>query len=149
MKTATLIGIALWALIPGFIAKKKYRNFWAYYFLSFLISPLITMIIALCVSDKICEHYAENPPPYKPGPEYQERSSNKFTGSDHHVFFCRKCGEKLIEDSCFCSKCGTEIEVVDQPPVAKKESDSVWVCEKCKTKNLSTRNSCWFCKAPK
>lgn len=46
---ASLIGIALWALIPGFIAKKKGRNFWGYYFLSFLISPLITMIITLCL----------------------------------------------------------------------------------------------------
>lgn len=43
---ATLIGIALWALIPGFIAKKKGRSFWGYYFLSFLITPLLTMIIA-------------------------------------------------------------------------------------------------------
>lgn len=48
---AGLIGIALWALIPGFIANNKGRSFFGYYFLSFLISPLITMIITLCLSD--------------------------------------------------------------------------------------------------
>ncbi len=47
----SLIGIALWALIPGFIAKKKGRSFAAYFFLSFLITPLITMIVALCVKN--------------------------------------------------------------------------------------------------
>lgn len=51
MEIGSLIGIALWALIPGFIARKKGRSFWGYYFLSFLISPLITMIIALCVKN--------------------------------------------------------------------------------------------------
>ena len=48
---AGLIGIALWALIPGFIANNKGRSFVGYYFLSFLISPLITMIITICLSD--------------------------------------------------------------------------------------------------
>ena len=48
---AQILGIALWALIPGFVAKKKGRNFWGWYFLSFLISPLITMIITLCLSN--------------------------------------------------------------------------------------------------
>ena len=47
----TLIGIALWALIPGFIAKKKGRKFYNYYFLSFLVSPLVTLIISLTVKD--------------------------------------------------------------------------------------------------
>lgn len=48
---SSVIGIALWALIPGFVARKKGRSFAAYYFLSFLITPLITMIVALCVKD--------------------------------------------------------------------------------------------------
>ena len=50
MNWTPIIGIALWALIPGFIAKHKNRSFWAYYFLSFLITPLFTMIITLCLS---------------------------------------------------------------------------------------------------
>ena len=47
----TLIGIALWALIPGFIAKHKGRSFAGYYFLSFLITPLVTTIITLCLKN--------------------------------------------------------------------------------------------------
>lgn len=35
-----MLGIALWALIPGLIASKKGRSFIGYFFLSFLISPL-------------------------------------------------------------------------------------------------------------
>ncbi len=48
---ASLIGIALWALIPGFIAQKKGRSFAAYFFLCFVITPLVTTIITLCVSN--------------------------------------------------------------------------------------------------
>ena len=48
---STLLGIALWALIPGFIAKKKGRSFAGYFFLSFLITPLITTIVTLCVKN--------------------------------------------------------------------------------------------------
>ncbi len=48
---STLFGIALWALIPGFIAKKKGRSFAGYFLLSFLITPLITTIVTLCVKN--------------------------------------------------------------------------------------------------
>ena len=47
----SLFFVALWSLIPGFIAKHKGRSFAKYFFLSFLITPLITMIIALCVKN--------------------------------------------------------------------------------------------------
>lgn len=49
MDWAKIIGIALWALLPGFIAKKKGRSFWGYFFLSFAITPLVTTIVTLCV----------------------------------------------------------------------------------------------------
>ena len=29
--------------------------------------------------------------------------------NDNKVYFCRKCGEKLIDNSRFCRKCGTEV----------------------------------------
>ncbi len=89
---AQIIGIALWALIPGFVAKKKGRNFWGWYFLSFVISPLITMIITLCLSNVSENKYVET-----------------VSSSSEEIGFCRKCGEQLIDDSKFCSKCGTEI----------------------------------------
>ena len=53
MDYAMRIGIAiLLASIPGFIALKKGRSFLAYFFLSFLITPLITAIITLCLASK-------------------------------------------------------------------------------------------------
>ena len=47
----SLVGSVLWALLPGFIAKKKGRSFLGYFLLSLVISPLITTIIVLCLSD--------------------------------------------------------------------------------------------------
>lgn len=159
MEIYTIIGIALWALVPGFIAKKKCRSFWGYYFLSFLISPLITIIIALCVSDKTCAYYAKHPPDYRPGANRSEASATNplyanLPVADDRVLFCRKCGEKLMADSQFCHKCGSETKIPyanreNMPPVVSGEPNTFWICEKCKTKNLSTRNDCWSCKAPK
>ena len=98
-----LIGIALWALIPGFVAKKKGRSFWGYYFLSFLIYPLITMIITFCLSNlnKIPEETY--------GPQEKPTITTNEELTEDKVVFCRKCGEKLLERSQFCSKCGTEV----------------------------------------
>ncbi|NMC56274.1 MAG: zinc ribbon domain-containing protein [Eubacteriaceae bacterium] len=31
------------------------------------------------------------------------------TNCDNEILFCRKCGNKLLEDSIFCNKCGTKI----------------------------------------
>ena len=54
-----MLGIALWALIPGFIARKKGRSFIGYFFLSFLISPLITIIVTLCLKN-LNKQYSDN-----------------------------------------------------------------------------------------
>ncbi len=149
-----LIGIALWALIPGFIARKKGRSFWGYYFLSFLISPLITMTIAMCVKNLNEEYRPEKPadaaqsanrqavPPANPYPAntpgwqcscgrfHPKYESSCVCGKSkianmtlppvetafpespvvgERVFFCRKCGDKLIENSKFCRKCGVKV----------------------------------------
>ncbi len=57
----SVIGIVLWALLPGFIARKKGRSFALHFFLSFLLSPLIMTIVALCESNKYKEtHQEEN-----------------------------------------------------------------------------------------
>ena len=89
---AQILGIALWALIPGFVAKTKGRNFWGWYFLSFLISPLITMIITFCLSN-----IAEN------------KETETTSSGTKKISFCRKCGEPLMDSSKFCRKCGTEV----------------------------------------
>ena len=65
-----MLGIALWALIPGFIASKKGRSFIGYFFLSFLISPLITMIVTLCLKNLNKQYNVEN----KESTDLQERN---------------------------------------------------------------------------
>lgn len=142
---AALIGIALWALVPGFIAKKKGRSFWGYYFLSFLISPLITTIITLCLSKVTDEEKIELPEDPNRITECKScgyRDKNFFNACpkcgnyakqyvylneepvDHtdKVCFCRKCGEKLIDNSQFCRKCGAE--VVKEPTITIPDPDN-------------------------
>ena len=122
MNWTSIIGIALWALLPGFIAKKKGRSFWAYYLLSFVITPLITTIITLCLS-KIKE---EEQPVVQSEVEVVERtivaesteikpeeiSSRSEVSNEvpRKIMYCRRCGSKLIEGSEFCSSCGNKIE---------------------------------------
>ncbi|HUM84357.1 MAG TPA: zinc ribbon domain-containing protein [Lachnospiraceae bacterium] len=138
----TLIGIALWALIPGFIAKKKGRSFWGYYFLSFLITPLITMIITACLknisgeSDHSSNSVIETTSvPVVPEinrsipestsipaalPSTQSLNENGDTEPSiqmpviRKIQYCRRCGFKLIDGSEFCSNCGNKIESEDE-----------------------------------
>jgi hypothetical protein len=134
-----IIGIALWALIPGFIAKKKGRSFWGYYFLSFLITPLVTMIITACLKNISGEadHSDENVIEMTGASETTEisrafpennlsapvlLSSNQPPKDDsiegpadqtpvlRKIQYCRRCGFKLVDGSEFCSNCGTQIE---------------------------------------
>ena len=157
MEIAYLLGLALWGLVPGFIAKRKDRSFWGYFFLTFLISPLITIIIALCVSNKRRKYVptesiiVEKKTNHKEEPQYLYSSENisgwkcscgrahpqyesscvcgksKFdimnspkteeTSSEtaaqpavsNQIRFCKKCGERLLENSKFCRKCGAEV----------------------------------------
>lgn len=123
MGFVTLLGIALWSLIPGFIAKKKERSFWGYYFLSFLISPLITMIIIICLP-------------------------KKFEFDDfNEICFCRKCGEKLVVNSKFCGKCGTEI--VEVPIETFWEPDNSEFCKTCGADITGDIDVCHVCGEPK
>ena len=121
MNWTPIIGIALWALIPGFIAKKKGRSFWGYFFLSFVITPVITMIITIFLSNlnRVVEPNksiastttssntdvgvvtSDTTPP-------KDRMLLDSTISPK-VRYCRKCGFQLLAESDFCSHCGTKV----------------------------------------
>jgi flagellar basal body-associated protein FliL len=49
------------------------------------------------------------------------------TAVTNTIRFCRKCGEKLIDNSRFCSRCGTKI--VEENNGAEYEEDDVWGTE--------------------
>lgn len=126
MNWTSMIGIALWALLPGFIAKKKGRSFLAYYLFSFVITPLITTIITLCLSKKTEEAAPSSTRETiietkkmpsdevagqdSAGQNANDDISNEEPTSPRRIMYCRRCGRKLIEGSEFCSKCGNQIE---------------------------------------
>lgn len=49
------------------------------------------------------------PVPVKPAVEETPVIANATASEPAKICFCRKCGEKLIEDSLFCRKCGTKV----------------------------------------
>ena len=127
---SSIIMIALWALIPGFIARKKGRSFWGYFFLSFLITPLFSTIVILCLR-KLDGHSTEEiaktrssaynsetgrwPLSYDNGLSDAEKAiihENELLmePATQTIRFCRYCGTKLIDGSKFCGNCGNRIE---------------------------------------
>lgn len=144
MNYASLIGIALWALIPGFIAKRKGRNFWGYFFLSFLISPLITMIITLCLSriDNSID-------------KYNELIKKK-------MMECTKCGYKgdYLDECPQCGYKGKLYSYEDEESINSNQDESnnakcgttgnqskVLFCRKCGVKLLENEKFCRKCGA--
>lgn len=133
MNWTSLFGIALWALLPGFIAKNRGRSFWGYYFLSFLITPLLTTIITVCLSNcsqskekwpgepastaavepQIAHKIDETSDDSKPIDVLRQLPVTESAPTLQKIRFCRRCGFELIDESKFCSRCGNEIERVD------------------------------------
>ncbi|MBQ8136627.1 MAG: hypothetical protein IJ174_04260 [Clostridia bacterium] len=131
---ATMIGVALWALIPGFIARKKGRSFAAYYFLSFLVSPLIAIIISCCVKN------------------LNDQPSTEFSGSyfkkealPEGKWVC-KCGHENADslDYCpFCRRSRADGESRDQHAAVLENGK--WLC-KCGNLNPDTLSYCPICR---
>ncbi len=82
-----ILGVLLWSVIPGIIAKAKKRSFCSYYFLGLLISPLFATVVILFM-DKVVD-YSDVLFSYK---------------------CCDKCGERLIINANYCRKCGEPTE---------------------------------------
>ncbi len=59
------------------------------------------------------------------------------------ISFCRKCGEKLIDNSKFCSKCGTEI--VEEPTITIAEPENIEFCKKCGADITNDTDTCHVC----
>lgn len=59
------------------------------------------------------------------------------------IKFCRKCGEKLINNSRFCRRCGTEI--VEEPSVSIPELDAWEFCKNCGANVINDIDTCHVC----
>lgn len=71
-------------------------------------------------------------------------SNRKNTSELNKVRYCRKCGEKLIENSRFCRKCGTEIVEVPND-VTYTESQNFELCKKCGADISHDIDACHIC----
>ena len=111
----TLLGVALWALLPGFIAKKKERSFWGFYFLSFIISPLISLIIILCIK--------------KDGSSYTTPKIEKSK-----KFYCKNCSMFSSGWYQVCPNCGYAGSMV-------KTTETILFRERSKKQNQVTANT--------
>ena len=61
--------------------------------------------------------------------------------------FCRKCGEKLIDNGKFCRKCGTKAILI--PTVAVIEAEDWDFCKKCGADITNDVDRCHVCGEPK
>lgn len=150
MEIGSLIGIALWALIPGFIARKKGRSFWGYYFLSFLISPLITMIITLCVKNLNEEYRPEQLTSTTQSTNRQAAPPANSYSANTPGWQC-SCGRfhPKYESSCICGKSKTDnfalapakVDLPEAPAVG----DRILFCRKCGAKLIDRSKYCSKC----
>lgn len=76
----------------------------------------------------------------------QERYNNKqinITPQTNKIQFCRKCGEKLIDNSKFCHKCGTN--VVTEPVISVGETANGDFSKKCTADISNDTDTCHVC----
>lgn len=119
----TFLGIALWALLPGFIAKKKGRSFAAYFFLSFLITPLITTIITLLLGEVGL-----------PEAEQTVINGNSDTVASKRIEESRKETVHALPE--------TASPPAESPTSAKESSNPSWACDRCGTVNPNYLSTC-------
>ena len=62
---------------------------------------------------------------------------------------CNHCGYSNPNNLSFCENCGHSLKDVEASVPAKNSDNEqladYWICGKCKTKNLNTRDTCWSC----
>ena len=103
------VGVALFALIPGFIANAKGRSFWVHFILSFIFSPLLGTILVLCLKRVPTEqHTSVTYNNYYPTNHHPENST-PHTAKQKNVLYCSNCGAQIAEDSVFCCYCGSKV----------------------------------------
>ena len=107
-----LIGIALWAIIPAVIAGKKGRSAIGYYFLSFLITPLITTIIVICL--KNLKNVSNDVP-------LQTEIVNEpaLNSREQKKYICKQCGTYHTGWYQKCPTCGAigKMEKATEQPI--------------------------------
>jgi len=117
IKLGAIIGIALWALLPGFIAQKKGRSFLGYYALSWIITPLIATIVILCLRKR--EMSAEK---------------NEATSEQHEIGLIDEEQKQIIAEKSVCDN------VNNQSGHCIQQSTNV--AEDIRSEGMSQQNQC-------
>ena len=137
------IGNALLALIPGFLAQKRGRHFWGYYLLSFLLSPLFSAIVVLCLEDlRLADCDEQSADATREVANYDLANASKWQCS------CGRFHPKY-ETSCICGKSKTDnlppVSVETTRPESDPSSDKICFCRKCGSKLIENSKFCSKC----
>ncbi len=104
MNTFVIIFYAIWialAIAVGKYAKGKGKLFWAFFFGSIFVTPLIAFIIAAIV----------------PATEVQKDRANGGNGSGRRCVFC---SERIQKEALICSHCNRPLPTEDEQPLFRK-----------------------------
>lgn len=156
IKWASILGIILWSLLPGFIASKKGRSFIGYFLLSFVLTPLVTTIITLCLSNKnkVKSDYAEiKNEPLPPTPTNSEAQKDDTVIAKQIIASEAKSNERDslavgLDDSLNQSEASNNTETTPPNCEANDRGDSpleLIYCRYCGFKLLSGSDYCSHC----
>lgn len=143
------LGVMIWSMLPAFIAAGKGRNGFAYYFLSWIISPLWGTIVVACLPNLKKRRYkcwkcgTEGPFP-NDGPCTNCGSTLRvWYYPDERIYKCRKCGtEGPFPNDGPCPKCGSTkrfwydapmMNIVESTDTWPKDQEKRYKCGKCGT----------------
>ncbi len=70
---------------------------------------LVFYFAVFSVAKKLCDKWDEHKDTKEIMKKILENTHSNASETIDQVCFCRRCGEKLIEDSKFCGKCGTQV----------------------------------------
>lgn len=93
---------------------------------------------AVRINDKA---FSNNYPQGDPRAKQHISLNREQTVDTYEIKFCRKCGERLIDDGAFCHKCGTKKEK------QANAIDEIQFCPKCGQKTVENGIFCHKCGA--
>lgn len=91
-------GIVLLASLAGYLGKKKGFGFWGPFFFSFILSPVVSLIVVLCLKKQSIDGKQAS----------DNRESETVALDPAKKFVCTKCGTYRSGWYQICPSCGAE-----------------------------------------